>query len=107
MESRIESLQNISTNLKFDYVIIAQDWHCERSPTGNWPSSIAWKYNKHDELCEGPNFINTLTTPPIDNCNQVCMFKFLLKYFQTTEILFLLPTFSKILSKWCTKECGL
>ena len=76
MEFNINTLQNISsTNLKFDYVIIAQDWHCYNMPGVGpnqtvWPSKFSWKYNKNDELCEGPDFLNSLSTSN-NNCNEV------------------------------------
>ena len=35
-----------------------------------WPSKFSWKYNKDDELCEGPDFLNSLSTS-MNNCDQV------------------------------------
>ena len=81
MRTNIDLLQDISTNGKFDYVVMAQDWDCtnQEAQSGTIISSnFTWKFSKNDELCEGLDFPLT----PFRTCQQVRSY-------------FLMPTMSK------------
>ena len=70
MMSNIDSLQDISTNGKFDYVVMAQDWDCSSQKTHSSTiisSIFTWKFNKDNELCEGLDYDLT----PFGTCQQV------------------------------------
>ena len=70
MRTNIDLLQDISTNGKFDYVVMAQDWHCVSQKVQSEiaiNSSFTWKFSKDDELCEGLDFPST----PFGTCQQV------------------------------------
>ena len=71
MMSNIDSLQDISTNGKFDYVVMAQDWHCSSQETQSSTlihSTFTWKFSNDDELCEGLDY-NLLI--PFGTCHHV------------------------------------
>lgn len=56
MKSNIDSLQDISSNGKIDYVVMAQDWDCSNLKTQTsaiLSSTFTWKFSKDDELYEG------------------------------------------------------
>ena len=70
MRSNIDSLQDISSNGKFDYVVMAQDWDCSSKVTHSGTiisSKFTWKFNEDDELCEGLDYNLT----PFGTCQQV------------------------------------
>ena len=75
MRTNIDLLQDISTNGKFDYVVMAQDWDCSSQETLSGTiisSTFTWKFNKDDELCEGLDY----DLISFGTCQQVRKIKF-------------------------------